>query len=81
MNHHNHDKQLLDSLQSQFGKDIDSEVMENIAKHMKDCPDCKIYVDSVKHTVKIYRTTEKNQSVPEDVSDRLFKTLKLKRHS
>jgi predicted anti-sigma-YlaC factor YlaD len=78
---HKHNKKFLERLHAQFGQDIDAEILVEIAKHMEDCPDCKIYVDSVKQTVKIYRTTEKEKSVPEDVSKRLFKTLKLKRYS
>jgi predicted anti-sigma-YlaC factor YlaD len=80
MNAHKHDEGLLQELRKQFGNDIDAEIIEDVARHMKDCPDCKIYVDSVQQTVKIYRVTETEKSVPEGVSERLFKTLKLKRN-
>ncbi|MBC8346480.1 MAG: zf-HC2 domain-containing protein [Candidatus Marinimicrobia bacterium] len=77
---HHHNKDLLEKLQKQFGKDIDAEILEDVSRHMKECPDCKIYVDSVQQTVKIYRVTETEKLVPEDVSERLFKTLKLHRN-
>jgi len=80
MNTHQHNEGLFKKIQIQFGENIDAEILEDVAKHMDDCPDCKIYVDSVQQTVKIYRVTEMEKSVPDDVSDRLFKTLKLKRN-
>jgi len=81
MPEHKHNKKFLERLHAQFGQDIETKILKEIAEHMGNCPDCKIYVDSVKQTVKIYKVTQSDQSVPEDVSNRLFKTLKLKRHS
>ncbi len=80
MKTHGHDEKFMQNLHQQLGKNFDAEIFEDVAKHMKNCPDCKIYVDSVKQTVKIYRVTETEHSVPEDVSERLFKTLKIKRN-
>ncbi len=74
---HQHGKKMIDKIAEELGSDFDSEVIEEVAEHMKNCPDCKIYVDSVKQTIKIYRVSESDTSVPEEVSDRLFKTLKL----
>ncbi len=74
---HQHDPKMIDKIEEQLGNDFDSEVVAEVAEHMQNCPDCKIYVDSVKQTIKLYRVTECDTSVPADVSDRLFKVLKL----
>ncbi len=74
---HNHKKEILKLLEQQLGKDIDADLIQEVAQHMEECPDCKIYVDSVKQTIKLYRTTENEQSIPDDVSERLYKTLQL----
>ncbi len=74
---HNHDHNMIEKIEEQLGSDFDAEVVAEVAEHMKECPDCRIYVDSVKQTIKLYRVTETDTSVPSDVSDRLFKTLKL----
>ncbi len=74
---HDHDDDMIDKIEEQLGSDFDSEIVAEVAEHMKDCPDCKIYVDSVKQTIKLYRVTETDNTVPDDVSDRLFKMLKL----
>ena len=69
---------MIKKIEDQLGNDFDAEIVAEVAEHMRDCPDCKIYVDSVKQTIKLFRVTETDTSVPEDVSDRLFKMLKLK---
>jgi predicted anti-sigma-YlaC factor YlaD len=79
MSDHQHNEQFLQELYDQFSKDIDEEIIIDVVEHMKNCPDCKIYVDSVKQIVKIYRVNESEQTVPDDVSERLFKTLRIKR--
>jgi len=75
---HQHDDTMINKIENQLGNDFDAEIVAEVAEHMRDCPDCKIYVDSVKQTIKLFRVTETDTSVPEDVSDRLFKMLKLK---
>ncbi|NQU28218.1 MAG: hypothetical protein HQ528_08025 [Candidatus Marinimicrobia bacterium] len=75
---HQHDDTMIKKIEDQLGSDFDAEIVAEVAEHMRDCPDCKIYVDSVKQTIKLFRVTETDTSVPEDVSDRLFKMLKLK---
>lgn len=62
----------------QLGKNFDADIIQEVANHMEECPDCKIYVDSVQQTIKLYRSAESDQEIPEDVSDRLFKVLDLK---
>lgn len=76
---HKHKQKMIKLVELQLGKDFNAAIIEEVAQHMEECPDCKIYVDSVQQTIKLYRTTEKQQSIPDDVSDRLFKVLKLKR--
>lgn len=74
---HRHDSALRAKINDQLGQDFDAATITEVEEHMSECPDCRIYVDSVKQTIKIYRVTESNTSVPTDVSDRLFKVLKL----
>lgn len=74
---HNHDPKIMHLVEEQLGDDFDASVIAEVAEHMEDCPDCRIYVDSVKQTIKLYRVSETDCSVPDDVSSRLFKVLKL----
>lgn len=60
-----------------FGADIDSELCEEVGAFMEECPECKVFYDTIQRSVKLYRVTEDECEVPQDVSDRLFKVLNL----
>jgi len=80
MNKHIHTHgDIGQQLREQLGRDIDADIIESVAQHMQKCPDCKIYIDSVLETVNLYKVTESEQSLPQEVSERLFKTLDLKK--
>jgi len=77
---HAHDPRslVMKQLREQLGRDINADVLENLAQHMKECPDCKLYVDTVRQTVELYRVVESPTKVPEEVTERLYKRLHLK---
>lgn len=77
---HQHSQDMLKLVGEQLGRDVDDDLISDLSDHMEECPDCRIYVDSVKQTIKLYRVTEHEQSIPDDVSDRLFKVLNLKEY-
>ncbi len=77
---HKHSVKITQLVEEQLGRDIDSELISDLAIHMEECPECKIYVDSVKQTIKLYRVTKEEQSIPDDVSNRLFKVLNLNKY-
>lgn len=64
---------------SEFGADLDSPLCEEVGKLMDECPDCRIYYDTMKRSVKLYRTAETDERVPDEISERLFKVLRLEK--
>ncbi len=78
---HEHSKDILKLVEEQLGRDVDGELISDLSNHMEECPDCKVYIDSVRQTIKLYRVSEKEQSIPDDVSDRLFKVLNLNEYN
>lgn len=66
-------KHICDNLDSQ----LDTPRCREIRKHIRECPNCFAYLDSVKKTVHLYRVEE-----PPHLSDRahrkLMAVLKLK---
>ncbi len=80
---HNHDHQdTFNKLCDDLSTDIDAEVCDEVKEHLKDCPECRVYVDTLKQTVYLFRgeqELESKEGIPEDVSDRLFKVLDLDR--
>ncbi|MCF7804384.1 MAG: zf-HC2 domain-containing protein [Candidatus Marinimicrobia bacterium] len=76
---HNH-QQTFQKLCDDISTDIDAELCDEVKEHLKDCPDCQVYVDTLRETVYLYRGAAKqdeDEGIPDDVSDRLFKVLKL----
>ena len=72
-----HDKELQKKICSDFGADLDSDVCKEVGQLMEECPECRIYYDTMSRSVKLYRSVEDDESVPEGVSERLFKCLDL----
>jgi len=72
-----HDVELQKKICQDFGADLGSELCEQVGAFMKECPECKVYYDTMQRSVKLYRVLEDECEVPADVSDRLFKVLNL----
>lgn len=73
-------KQTFQKLCADLSTDIDAELCDEVKEHLKDCPDCRVYVDTLRQTVYLYRgeyQEEQQEGIPEEVSNRLFKVLKL----
>jgi predicted anti-sigma-YlaC factor YlaD len=52
-------------------------ICAEIEEHLRDCPDCKIMVDTMRKTITLYREQEQTTKLPDDVKDRLFRVLDL----
>ena len=66
-------KQICDFM----GEDLDAPVCKEVAEHLESCPNCKVYLDTVKKTVTICQETEKKEAIPIEIKSRLFKVLNL----
>jgi hypothetical protein len=60
-----------------MGEDLDAPACKEVAEHLESCPNCKVYLDTVKKTVTICRENEKNEELPKEVKSRLYKVLNL----
>jgi predicted anti-sigma-YlaC factor YlaD len=66
-------KQICDFM----GEDLDTPACKEVAEHLERCPNCKVYLDTVKKTVTICQETEKEEEMSQDIKNRLFKILDL----
>jgi adenosine deaminase len=48
-----------------------------LERHLADCEDCKIVVDTLKKTIYLIHANERVETVPADVRERLYKCLDL----
>jgi predicted anti-sigma-YlaC factor YlaD len=76
-----HHKMVYKQICDFMGEDLDAPVCKEVADHLRSCPNCRVYLDTVKKTVTLCQEVEKEIGVPEDVKDRLFKVLSLENFS
>ena len=69
-------KSLLGSLSDYVDGDAQDEICREIERHLSDCEDCRVVVDTLKKTVYLYRSNVETD-LPEDVRKRLFMKLSL----
>ena len=70
-------KKMVEQICDFMGEDIDSQACQEVADHLKMCPACKVYFDTVKKTVTLCRDIDDDKKIPDDVNKRLFKVLNL----
>ena len=68
---------LLSSLSAFVDGDLDPLLCDEIERHMADCENCQIVINTLKKTVELYHLTAEDPSLPSDVRTRLFHELNL----
>lgn len=80
MTDHDHSKckALLGSLSEYVDGTLGEELCEEIERHVSECQNCRVVVDTLKKTVYLYQESAADQAVvPGPVRERLFRTLNL----
>ncbi len=57
-------------------RDLRQQVCRKVDEHLKHCPDCKLYLDTLNKSITLYRDLG-DVAVPKDVESRLFATIRL----
>lgn len=69
---------FLDSISEYIDGSLSEGLCEEIERHIANCDDCRVVVDTLEKTIYLYHTTTQDDpEIPEDVRDRLFKRLNL----
>ena len=76
MNHENC-HHLLDSLSEYIDGTLGEQLCSEIERHLVDCENCNIVVDSLRKTIYLYHATAEAPTVPEEIRQRLFLRLDL----
>jgi len=76
MNHGNC-HHLLESLSEYIDGTLGETLCIELERHLNDCENCNVVVDSLRKTVYLYRETAETPSMPDDVRQRLFHCLDL----
>jgi hypothetical protein len=78
-NIHNKTDRIVKLVHDYLGKNSQTEILDEVANHMKNCPECFIYVDSVKQTIQLMKKVEINKKLPSAIENRLYKSLNIRR--
>ncbi len=77
MKEHKECRYLLDSLSDYIDGALSLELCDEIERHMADCDNCRIVVDSLRKTIYLYHETAAPRAVPDEVRARLYRRLDL----
>jgi predicted anti-sigma-YlaC factor YlaD len=69
-------KSLLGSLSDYVDGTAEEEICRQLERHLSECEDCRIVVDTLKKTVYLYHANAETD-MPVAVRERLFKRLDL----
>lgn len=69
-------QRLLNQLSDYVDCQVSQAVCQEIERHLADCPDCRVVVDTLRKTVMLYRACGCDP-LPGDVEERLYKVLDL----
>jgi len=77
MMEHHECRHLLGSLSEYIDGNLEADLCAELERHLADCENCRVVVDTLEKTVYLYHTTSRQVDVPQGVRDRLFKCLDL----
>jgi predicted anti-sigma-YlaC factor YlaD len=74
---HTHCKDLLDFISDYIDADLSPSLCAELEKHLRECENCRVVVDTVRKTVSLYHETGRETPVPDGLQKRLFRALNL----
>ena len=70
-------RHLLDSLSEYIDGELNQSICDEIDRHLEDCDNCRIVVNTLEKTVYLYHETAPQRDLPVDVKKRLYIKLEL----
>ncbi len=68
---------LLAALGEYIDGTLDEELCHELEKHMAECENCRIVVDTLRKTIYLYRVEAQEEKLPKEVRHRLLARLEL----
>jgi predicted anti-sigma-YlaC factor YlaD len=78
---HHHPEEVIKKVCDQMGENLDAPFCKEVTDHLKECPNCQIYFDTVKKTIVLCREMDEQRIIPPEVRQRLMKILRLDKTS
>lgn len=70
-------KDFLNELSEFLDDTVDREIKAKLEKHVSECPNCWVVLDTTQKTIKVYKGMEPQQ-IPSDIHSRLMNALQKK---
>lgn len=70
-------KDFLNELSEFLDESLDPNVRAELHKHVEECPNCWVILDTTQRTIKVYKGLEP-QTIPPDIHSRLMNALQKK---
>lgn len=77
MTEHEDCRHLLGSLSDYIDGCLEADLCAELERHLAECENCRVVVDTLEKTVYLYHTTSSQVDVPLGVRERLFTCLDL----
>ena len=79
MSDHSHEncQALLGSLSEYIDGELPAGLCQEIEKHLEGCDNCRVVLNTTKRTIDLVQLPADEETVPDDVRERLFKRLHL----
>lgn len=72
-----HCTDMVDTLSEYIDGELSPELCKSLEKHLADCKDCRVVVDTLKKTIELYKMESDKESIPPQVKERLYAKLNL----
>ena len=73
-------KEILEGLSDYIDDELAEKTCREIEKHLRDCYNCRVVVNTLRQTVTLYREVPEDE-IPGDVRIRLHKIIRLTEES
>ncbi|MGP0070380.1 MAG: anti-sigma factor family protein [Bryobacteraceae bacterium] len=70
-------KEFLQELTDYLDSTVDAELRVKLERHISECPNCFVILDTTQKTIKVYKGVEP-QAIPNEVHVRLMKAVERK---
>lgn len=70
-------QRLLASLSEYVDGTLRKDLCQELERHMKECENCRIVVDTLRKTIYLYRVNAPTTEMPSNVRRRLYRRLNL----
>ena len=75
MRPHNSCKDMLGDISDYIDGTAEDALCMELEQHLQECPDCRIFVDTLQKTIFLYRQQDETRTLPEGSRNRLFRAL------